>query len=108
MVAERRKARRFNVGWAAAVKGTDSAGVAFGEDGMLENLSSTGAYVQLSRYLQPGERLELWIKVPLRKDNWMKYSAEVVRSEQAALTFGTAMKFDTIQPAFVVGQSPLQ
>lgn len=99
-VLENRRTRRFKVQWAVEVKGTDHRGESFSGSGMLDNLSSTGAFIYLARPLRVGTRLDIWIKIPFKKENWMKYSAEVVRVERAAPTFGIAMAFDNVRPVF--------
>lgn len=99
-VLERRRARRFRVGWDINVKGTDDAGLSFDEAGVLENLSSTGVFFYLTRPLRIGTKLEVSIKIPFRRENWMKYSAEVVRIESGTRRIGIAMKFDAIRPDF--------
>lgn len=99
---ERRNARRFQVGWDMAVKGTDQAGSGFDEAGTLENLSSLGAFLYLPRCMNLGERLDLQIKVPFKRNNWMKYTAEVVRLEQASARAGVGVRFDRAVPVFVV------
>ncbi|MEK6323813.1 MAG: PilZ domain-containing protein [Acidobacteriota bacterium] len=98
---ERRKARRFQVGWDVAVKGMDKAGRGFDEAGMLENLSSVGAFFYLPRRVPLGARLELRIKVSFKKNNWMKYAAEVVRVKKGSGKIGIAVKFDTARPVFM-------
>ena len=100
---ERRKARRFQVGWDVAVKGTDRTGRGFDETGMLGNLSSVGALLYLPRAVPLGSRLELRIKVPFKKNNWMKYAAEVVRVPSQSANIWIAVKFDTARPIFVEG-----
>ena len=100
---ERRKARRFQVGWDVAVKGTDRTGRDFDETGMLGNLSSAGALLYLPRTVPVGARLELRIKVPFKKKNWMKYAAEVVRVKNQSVNIGIAVKFDTARPVFLEG-----
>jgi hypothetical protein len=99
---ERRNARRFQVSWDVAVKGTDQTGSGFDEAGTLENLSSLGAFLYLPTCVNLGERLELRIKVPFKRNNWMKYTAEVVRIEQANSRAGIALRFDTAAPVFIV------
>ena len=99
---ERRRARRFQVGWDVAVKGTDPTGVAFNETGMLENLSSIGALLYLPTALSVGARLELQIKVPLKKNKWMRYAAEVVRVTNNKVN-GIAVRFETSRPRFIEG-----
>jgi PilZ domain len=99
--AERRVARRYQVGWDVAVKGTDQSGMGFDDAGILEDLSSGGAFLYLSRRVQLGARVELRIKVPFKKNNWMKYSAEVVRVKKATGNTGIALRFDTARPVFI-------
>ena len=100
-VLERRKARRFNIAWDVTVTANDGADPT-GEIGTLENLSSSGAFIFLTRYLDPGTRVEVSIRVPFKRENWMSYSAEVVRSERIASRVGVAMRFDSARPAFAV------
>jgi hypothetical protein len=97
---ERRNARRFQVAWQVAVKGADASGRSFDESGSLENLSSRGALFFMSTRVQPGAKIELQIKVPLKKENWMKYSGEVVRVKKKSGGFGVAVMFDTVRPLF--------
>jgi hypothetical protein len=89
--------------WQATVKGNDSSGASFGEEGLIENLSSTGAFLYLDRTIAVGSRIDLAIRLPFVKENWMKYSAEVVRSEANPQKTGIAIKFDTVRPTFVSG-----
>lgn len=100
-VLERRRARRFQVKWEVAVKGKDLSGVSFDEAGVLENLSSSGAFIYMTRTPKLGAKLDVWIKVPFKKENWMKYSAEVLRVEDVSDCIGVAMKFDATRPNFV-------
>lgn len=100
---ERRKARRFQVGWDVAVKRTERTGRSFNETGILGDLSSVGALLYLQRAVPVGERFELRIKVPFKKNNWMKYGAEVVRVKSRTANIGIAVKFDTAKPVFMVG-----
>ena len=98
---ERRNARRFHVSWDVAVRGMDSAGQTFNEASTLQNLSSLGAFLYLHRRVNQGERIELQIRTPFKRNNWMKYSAEVVRLEQESATAGVAVRFDTAVPVFL-------
>ena len=100
---ERRNARRFEFGWIVTVRGTDRTGRDFDETGMLGNLSSAGALLYLPRTVPVGARLELRIKVPFKKNNWMKYAAEVVRVKNQSVNIGIAVKFDTARPVFLEG-----
>jgi PilZ domain len=98
---ERRKARRFEVSWDVAVKGLDWSGRGFDEQGTLENLSSLGAFLYVSRRVNIGETLEVQIKVPFNRNNLMKYSAEVVRLGSANARAGIGIRFQTSVPVFV-------
>ena len=98
---ERRLSRRFNVGWAVTVRGVDTAGTAYDEPSQLENLSSTGAFVYLTKPVGVGSTLEVLIKVPFKRENWMKYPAEVVRVERAPRKVGVAVRFGASRPSFV-------
>lgn len=97
---ERRKARRVHAGWDAAVKGLDPAGAGFDETANLENLSSLGAFLHLERRVEVGARLELRIKVPFKKNSWMRYSGEVVRVKKIRGNIGVALRFATARPVF--------
>ena len=55
-VLERRTARRFSIGWDVTVTVNDGTGSTIGETGRLENLSSNGAFLFLSRSLDPGTK----------------------------------------------------
>jgi len=98
---ERRNAQRFQVSWDVAVEGMDRDGRAFAEAGTLDNLSSLGGLVYLPTCVSLGQRLELQIKVPLKRNNLMKYNAEVVRLEETSARGGVGVKFDTTLPVFV-------
>jgi hypothetical protein len=97
---ERRNARRFQVSWEVAIKGADPLGRTFDEFGSLENLSSRGALFFMPRRVKPGAKIELQIRVPLKKENWMKYSGEVIRVNKKSGGFGVAVMFDTVRPLF--------
>ena len=99
---ERRGARRFKVGWEVTVTATNGGGEIVDETGRLENLSSSGAFLFLTRCLDPGTKAEVCIRVPFKRENWMKYSAEVIRSEQMSAGVGIALRFDTARPMFEV------
>jgi hypothetical protein len=104
---DRRKARRFRVGWDVAVKGTERTGRGFVEIGILGNLSPVAAFLYLPKAVPVGARLELRVKVPFKKNNVMTYTAQVVRVRNRgvdngiAVRFdGIAVKFDTARPVF--------
>ena len=98
---DRRNARRFDVGWDVAVKGKDQSGKGFDEGATLENLSSAGAFLYLTRNVKLGENLELLIRVPFKKNNWMRYRAEVVRLEPNNSRSGIGLRFATPAPVFI-------
>lgn len=98
---ERRLSVRHNFKWQATIEGSDQNGVRFDEEGMIENLSATGAFLYLNRPVEVGDRLDLAIRLPFKKENWMTYSAEVVRLEPAANGLGIGIRFDAVKPVFV-------
>ena len=100
---ERRNGQRFQLGWDVAVKGTDQTGTSFDDTGMLQNLSSVGAMLYLRRTVAVGATVEVRIKVPLRKNNWMKFVAEVVRVKYQSAGTVIGLKFGTARPVFVEG-----
>jgi c-di-GMP-binding flagellar brake protein YcgR len=102
-VRERRTSVRRSLKWQATIKGCDHSGASFGEEGILENLSSTGAFLYLSRKVEVGTKIDLAIRLPFQKENWMKYSAEVVRIEDVQEKSGVGIKFDTVRPTFKSG-----
>jgi hypothetical protein len=102
-VRERRTSVRRSLKWQATVKGSDSSGTSFGEVGLIENLSSTGAFLYLDRAIAVGSKIDLAIRLPFVKESWMKYSAEVVRIETVPQKTGIAIKFDTVRPTFIGG-----
>lgn len=100
---ERRRSRRFNVGWPIRIKGADSTGTKFETVGTLENLSSAGAYLHTRRQLPVGANIEVSIRVPVKKDHWMNYPAEIIRVDANKLDVGIAMRFRTLKPVFILG-----
>ena len=98
---ERRVARRFEVTWAVVIKGKDQAGTRFDETGTLQNLSSSGAFFFLPKQVRLGARLDVEIRVPMKKHSWMKYSAKVVRVNRQKSNFGVAVSFPTARPTFI-------
>ena len=98
---ERRNARRFDVGWDVAVKGQDQSGRCFDEGATIENLSSAGAFLYLTRNVNLGEKVELLIRLPLKRNNWMRYRAKIVRLEPRSARSGIGLRFDTPVPVFI-------
>jgi hypothetical protein len=87
--------------WKATINGNDSDGVRFDEEGVIENLSSTGAFFYLNRRVEIGAKLDLAILLPFQKENWMRYTAEVVRVENVPYKIGVGIKFNTLRPTFI-------
>ncbi len=96
-----RKRRRFQVNWSVMVVGRDTTGASFIEMTVLENISSRGAYLYIEKLVEVGAIIDLLIKLPLKSDRWMKYSGEVVRTEDSSAGVGTAMEFKHFRPEFV-------
>lgn len=95
---ERRRSRRFQVGWDMSLAGTDRSGSDFDESATLANLSSGGAFFHSQRCLGSGAAVELLIRVPFKKETWMKYAAQVLRLEEGN---GVAVRFDEPKPIFI-------
>ena len=95
---ERREGRRFQVDWAIKVERSEGDG--FSEEGVLLNISSGGALVFLTKPLSVGTRLDVHIKLPFKKNNWMKYSASVIRVKKEKTRFAAAVKFEGARPVF--------
>ncbi len=99
-VVDRREGRRYKLNWPVRVKGIDSASAYFEEVATLQALSSSGAYVYLAACPPVGSRLSVRIRLPLKKEVMMTYSATVVRVEKKPSGVGVALKFDTSRPDF--------
>jgi hypothetical protein len=97
---ERRRLPRYQVDWLVKLTGRNNEGVRYFGDGVLENISARGAYLYTERSLQLGEKLDISIQLPLKKENWLVYSAEVVRVDCASDKTGLALMFDSSKPAF--------
>lgn len=98
---ERRAARRFEVGWELAVERADPKGRRFSQAGMLQNLSSSGAFFIFPKRVKVGTTLEVEIRVPMKEKSWMRYSAKIVRVKQHGSDYGVAVSFATARPAFI-------
>ena len=96
-MTERRTGKRFDVNWPVKVEGKDGKRVISGE-GVLCNISSGGALFDLAGPVREGMRLDVYIKLPFKKDNWMKYTAEVLRVEDGLSR--CAVKFEGGRPRF--------
>ena len=96
---ERRNGKRFQADWPIKVTTKTDDGEISGE-GRLSNISSGGALVVLPHPLRKGMELEVYIKLPFKQSNWMKYSAEVVRVESRNPGCVAAVKFAGAKPQF--------
>lgn len=99
--ADRRASRRFQFGWDITIRRVDRGGKVYNETGDLNNLSSSGGYINLARLAKVGDKLEVCIKIPMRRKRWMKYSGEIVRLQRNDLGVAVAVKFDNLRPEFV-------
>lgn len=111
---ERRNSIRHGLRWKTIVHGNDSKGANFDEIGVIENLSSTGAFFYISRRVPVGSQLDLAIQLPFKKESWMNYSARVIRIEEQPSNsglrvaneesnggkIGIAIRFNNIKPIF--------
>ena len=88
------------MGWPTRLTGIDESGTRFDQEVSLANLSSGGAYLVFPRPVAVGARLEVSIKVPFKRENWMRYSALVVRVDQSSSDIGVALRFDGFRPSF--------
>jgi hypothetical protein len=95
---ERRNGKRFAVNWPIKVECGDGKTPISGE-GRLLNISSGGALFDLPGPVQQGMRLDVYIKLPFKKENWMKYTAEVLRVEGGSPP-RAAVKFEGARPSF--------
>jgi PilZ domain len=98
---ERRRAQRFPLSWEVAVQGSDPEGDSFEDVGTLQDLSSLGALLLLPGQVSLGERVELQIKVPFKRNTWMMYTAEVVHLTATKYGAGIGVRFETAAPVFV-------
>jgi PilZ domain-containing protein len=98
--ADRRASRRFPVGWDITIRRVGRNGKVYNEIGDLNNLSSSGIHVNLARLAKIGDKLEVYIKIPMKKKHWMKYSGEIVRLQSNDSGVGIGIKFDKLRPEF--------
>lgn len=98
--SERRSSQRFRVHWGVTVRGIGGKGRIFDEAGYLENLSSTGALMVLPRCPEPDARLSVRITIPLKKRDYISYSARVARVGETGRRTAVALVFETKRPSF--------
>jgi hypothetical protein len=100
--SERRSARRFDLRWPIKLSAVESSGSTFEDTGTVENISSRGALVHIARPLQLGCQLNVSIKLPFKRENWMQYTAEVIRVEYKGDRTEVAIRFADPKPDFLV------
>jgi hypothetical protein len=98
---ETRRSRRFQFEWPIMVKGVDQEGQAFEAAARLRYLGSREACFYLVIPLDLHTELDLLIKLPMRRETWMKYNATVIRVDDCYRTFDIAVRFDTAKPQFL-------
>ena len=99
-LVERRLLPRYSVDWPVKLTGRGSVGIRYFGEGILENIGAKGACLYTNRSLRVGERLDVSIKLPLKRDNWLVYSAQVIRVEGVCPESRVAIRFDSSEPAF--------
>src|ERR1051325_8618298 len=77
-VPDRRRMPRYQVDWPFRVKGTDPTGLGFLNTGRLRDISSRGAFGYIGRPLAVGSRMDVSIRLPVKDEVWIKYSAEII------------------------------
>jgi hypothetical protein len=97
----RRLARRFGMTWPVVVRGFDQHGEAFQEFCFLKNLSPTGACLGLKRSLAVGATIEMDMRTPLSRKQWLRYLGKVIYVGPQARPQATGIRFDSARPAFV-------
>lgn len=99
---DRRGARRFQFGWELTMAGSTQTGAIFAGAGRLLSLSSRGAFASMGATLPVGSKLEVQIKLPLKAQIWLRYSAVVVRFVSTGPVANVAVKFESARPKFVI------
>jgi hypothetical protein len=97
---ERRKLPRYKVDWPVKLTGRNEGGVRYFGEGVLKNISARGAFFYTDRSSRVGERLDIAVRLPIKAEKWLVYSAEVVRVDPPSPRTGVAIKFDTSWPSF--------
>ena len=103
--SDRRASRRFQVAWDITIRRVGQNGKVYNETGDLNDLSSSGSYINLARLAKVGDKLELCIKIPMKQKRWMRYSGKIVRLQRNDSGVGIGVKFDKLRPEFVIAQN---
>jgi hypothetical protein len=102
-VFDRRISTRHSLHWQIEVEGKDNLGLPFHETGVVENLSSSGAFFFINHQVDLGAKISLSIKLPVQNESWMKYTAKVIRVEQGDAKIGIGVRLDAMSQKFGIG-----
>jgi hypothetical protein len=96
-LTERRSKPRINCDYPALIKGHEKDGRNYEEHGQVINLSASGVYVLLKRYIQNGSRVSVNIVMPTGNLEWgtsrISMSGIVVRGKTYPdCLFGVAIR----------------
>lgn len=97
---ERRRAKRFQADWQIRVEASSAGESAFIETGVLQNISAGGALLSLTNAPPAGAQIDVYIRLPFKGKQWMKYPAQVVRIELGAASVAAAVRFNSPRPDF--------
>jgi hypothetical protein len=95
---DRRRGRRFDVDWLVTVGGARGSRLLM-ESGRVANISSSGALLVLKSSFEAGSRVEVYVRLPMKGTNWMKYSGRVSRTDWLGSEQVTAVSFDEATPS---------
>ncbi len=101
MSGNRRQSRRFGLNWPVVIKGVDRYDKPFQEVCFLKNLSPAGACLSLSRSLSVGARVEMDVRTPLSRKQWLRYVGKVIHLTHQAERQALGIRFESARPAFV-------
>ena len=99
--ADRRASRRFQIAWEITIRRVGRNEKVCNEICDLNNLSSSGSYINLANLAKVGDELELCIKIPMKRKLWIRYFGKVVRLQRNDSGIGVGVKFDKLRPEFV-------
>lgn len=97
---ERRSLPRYQVSWPVRFSVVNPEGVRIFGAGALENVSASGALINVDKPLWPGAQIDLSIKMPLPQNAWMLYAGEVLRTDPEDSGHRAAVAFSPSRPVF--------
>ena len=97
----RRRAQRYALTWEVRIKINAPARDIAELSGTLRDLSSTGAFVYLSRSVQLGRTVLVSIRLPLERETWMNLTGTVIRVMTHTERPGIAIQFNQTRPEFI-------